>query len=191
MVVFTGIIAFATTVYALVSIALWRSTRAAANAAKASADAAKVSADAAKRSADIDAAVHRPYLGVSVLERNNDFGQDMWAICCRVKNYGTLPAAEVKTLVVIHRQGGSYGEGSLYSGCEILPQADLQGSLQIRVDADTRAMLSRADWPMIANVEIKYLAPGGARYTHNAKFAYDRTTQNFRPETSETIAEAD
>jgi hypothetical protein len=44
---------------------------------------------------------------------------------------------------------------------------------------------------MIANVEIKYLAPGGARYTHNAKFAYDRTTLNFRPETSETIPEAD
>jgi len=191
MIVFTGIIAFATIGYVLVNIALWRTTRAAADAAKASADAAKVSADAAKKSADIDAAVHRPYLGVSALQRHNAFNQDMWAVRCCVKNYGTLPAAEVKTLVVIHRQPGSYGEGLFCRGCEILPQAELECFLEIRVDADTRARLSRADWPMIANVEIKYLAPGGARYTHNAKFAFDRTTLDFRPETSETIADAD
>jgi len=184
IIAFTGIIAASTVAYVIVNVFLWRAT-------KRSADAAKVSADAAKKSADISAALHRPYLGVPVLQRHNDYNEDMWVIRCRVKNYGTLPAAEVKTLVVIRRDGGSYGEGSLYSACEILPQAELEGFLPIRVDADTRARLSRADWPMIANVEIKYLAPGGARCTHNAKFAYDRTTLNFRPETSETIPEAD
>jgi hypothetical protein len=184
IIVFTGIIAAATVAYVIVNVFLWRAT-------KRSADAAKVSADAAKKSADISAALQRPYLGVSLLQRRNDYKEDMWTIRCCVKNYGTLPAAGVKTLVVVHRQEGSYGEGPLYSGCEILPQAELEGFLQIRVDADTRAMLSKTDWPMIASVEIKYLAPGGARYTHNAKFAYDRATLNFRPETSETIADAD
>jgi hypothetical protein len=43
---------------------------------------------------------------------------------------------------------------------------------------------------MTANVEIKYLAPGGARYMHNAEFVYDRRTLNFRPDTSETISDA-
>jgi len=174
------VIAIATVVYASITCCLWRAT-------KRSSDAAKKSADAAKKSADMSAAVHRPYLGVSVLERHNDYNQDMWAIRYCVKNYGTLPAYDVGAWIVIDRQGqGSYGEGPMCKGCEILPQAELEGFLQIRVDADTRARLWSGDWPMIARVEIVYLAPGGARYTHDATFAYDRTTQNFKPQRSET-----
>jgi hypothetical protein len=186
MVVFTAIIAIATVVYAVVTFRLWKATKQAADAAKQSADAAKLSAEAAKKSADISAALHRPYLGVSDLRRHNDCDADVWAIQWRVKNFGTLPASAVRLDVSIQRDGGAYGEGPGCVGCKILPQAEIEGFLTIAVDRDTRARLSSGDWPMTARVEIVYLAPGGARYTHDATFAYDRTTQNFKPERSET-----
>ncbi len=185
-VVFTGVIAVATVVYAVVTFFLWRATKRSADAAKESADSAKLSAEAAKKSADISAALHRPYLGVSLLERHNDYGADMWAIRLCVKNYGTLPAAETRVDVSVERDGrGDYGRGPVCTDWEILPQAELEGFLQISIDRQTRDQISGGE-PMVAHVKITYRAPGGAGYTHNAKFAYDRTTKNFRPDRSET-----
>ena len=189
MVVFTGIIALATVWYVVVTTRLWKETRRSADAAKSSAEAAKLSAEAAKASADTDAALHRPYLGVSVLQRHTQYGAGMWAIRCRVKNYGTLPACAVSVHVDVDRRGqGQYGSGPLCNAWEMLPQAELEDFLQFRVDADAFTRLSNGEWPMIAHVEVKYNAPTGTRYTHIAEFAFDRTTQNFRPESSETKA---
>jgi len=177
IVVFTGIIALATLAYVFFSFRLWKTTQTAAGAAK--------------KSADMAAGVHRPYLGVSVLQRHNDYNQDIWAIRWCVKNYGTLPASEVRVGVVLDRQGrGDYGGGPVCSGCEVLPQAELTGFIEIRVDRHIRDQISSGE-AMIAHVEIEYVAPGGAHYTHSAEFAFDRTTQNFRPERSETKADRD
>jgi hypothetical protein len=177
---FTGVIAVATAVYVIVTARLLKAT-------KRSAEAAKASAEAAKTSADIGAALHRPYLGVSDLRRHNDHNADIWAIRCCVKNYGTLPASQVRVDIDIDRQGqGQYGAGKLCTAYEIFPQAELSGFLEIRVDAQTRGELFSGALPMVAHVKITYVAVGSARCTHNAEFAYDRTTQNFRPERSAT-----
>lgn len=186
MVVFTGVIAVATVVYAVVTFFLWRATKRSADAAKESADSAKLSAEAGKKSADIDAALHRPYLGVYELRRHNDYNVDMWAIRWCVKNYGTLPAAETRIDVSVERDGrGDFGRGPVCNDWEILPQAELEGFLQIRVDRDARDQISSGE-PMVAHVKITYRAPGGTGYTHIADFAYDRTTRNFRPDRSKT-----
>jgi hypothetical protein len=188
MLAFTGIIAVATVWYAVVTRRLWTETKRSADAAKASADAAKVSADAATRSANVTAALHRPYLGVSALRRDNDYNADMWVIRCCVKNYGTLPAAETRVEVSVERDGhGDFARGPVSSGWEILPQGEFSGFLQFGIGQKTRNEISAAE-PMVARVKITYLAPGGTRCTHNAKFLYDRTTRNFRPGPSETNA---
>lgn len=188
MVAFTAIIAVATVWYVVVTTRLWKETQRSTDAATASADAAKVSADAAKKSADIDAGLHRPYLGVSALHRQNDFNADTWAIWCCVKNYGTLPASGVRVTVILDREGrGSYGEGPLCKSIEILPQADFKGSLPISVNADTRSRLTSGDWAMIAHIRITYSATDGTLYAHNAEFVYDRTIQNFRVDESKTM----
>ena len=178
-VVFTGVIAAATVVYVILTKRLWEET-------KKSAEAAKLSAEAAKKSADIDAALHRPYLGVSVLTRHNDYNQEMWAIRCCVKNYGTIPASGVRASVTFNGRLTGSG-GPLCDGSEILPQAEVERFIEIRVDRKERDLLHAGE-PMAAHVEVTYDAPVGTRYTHKAAFPYDKTTQNFRRDRSETTA---
>jgi hypothetical protein len=185
-VVFTGVIAAATVVYVVLTKRLWEETKKSAEAAKVSADAAKLSAEAAKKSADIDAALHRPYLGVSVLTRHNDYNQEMWAIRCCVKNYGTIPASGVRASVTFNGRLTGSG-GPLCDGSEILPQAEVERFIEIRADRKERDLLHAGE-PMAAHVEVTYDAPVGTRYTHKAAFPYDKTTQNFRRDRSETTA---
>lgn len=183
----TVVIAVATVAYVVVTVFLWRVTKNSADAAKTAADAAALSAQAAKKSADIDAALHRPYLGVSELRRHNDWNADSWAIRCSVKNYGTLPASKVKIDIAIGQQpsGTSYGAGPICDNAEVFPQAELGGFLNIGVDKRTHGRLSQGD-PMVAEVTINYFGPKEARYTHIARFSYDMRTQNFRVDDSET-----
>ncbi len=129
LVLSTVFIALATVAYVVVSALLWRATERSADAAKASADAAnlsaeaaKVSADAARRSADIDAALQRPYLGVSLFQRYNNYNADLWAIQFSVRNYGTLAAREVRVEFAVDREGrGDFGRGVVCTGWELPP----------------------------------------------------------------------
>lgn len=188
MALFTGVIATATLVEAVVTVLLWRATRRSADAAKASADAAKISADAAKKSADIDAALHQPYLGVSLFKRDNDYNLELWAIRCGVKNYGTLPARDVRVEVVVDRDGqGDFGRGSVCIGWELLPNAELEGFVRVRVDRDAHDQLWRGETSMAGHVRASYVGPEGKGFVLRAKFAYDRTTQNFKADASETV----
>lgn len=183
----TVVIAIATVAYVVVTIFLWRVTKRSADAAKIAADAAKLSAEAAKKSADIDAAIHRPYLGVSELTRHNDWNADLWTIGCRVKNYGTLPATGARIDVVVGRRAGEsdYGGGPICDHAEMLPQAEVTTFLNVGLDKRTHGLLSQGE-PMIAQVTINYFGPGVTRYTLTARFPYDMRTQNFKVEGSET-----
>jgi hypothetical protein len=41
---------------------------------------------------------------------------------------------------------------------------------------------------MAGDVKVNYAAPDGRPFTHSSDLTYDRTTQNFTPERSETVA---
>jgi hypothetical protein len=182
VVCFTGVIALATVAYVVVTAFLWKAT-------KQSADAAKASADAAKKSVDIDAALHRPYLGVSLFRRHNDRNAELWAIHCAVRNYGTLPAREVRVEIVVDRDGrGDFGRGPVCTGWELLPEAEVDGFVQISVDRTARELLPKGEAGIAGHVMVSYAAPGGRAFTHRADFPYDRTTDNFKPERAETTA---
>jgi hypothetical protein len=192
----TGVIALAIVAYVVVTALLWRATKQSADAAKASADAAKlsadaasVSADAAKKSADISSALHRPYLGVCLFRRHNDFSSEPWAVHCSVRNYGTLAARDVRVEVAVDRDGrGDFGRGLVCTGWEIAPGAEVSGFLLVSIDRTTRELLPKGEAPMAGHVRVDYSAPDGRSFTHSADFPYNRTTQNFRPERSETTA---
>jgi hypothetical protein len=210
MLVFNATIAVATVAYVILTRRLWRATKQSADAAKASADAAKLSADAAnvtadaaklsadaasvtadaaRRSADLGAALHRPHLGVSLFQRHNAYDAEQWAIRCCVRNYGTLAGREVRVEVAIDRDGrGDFGRGMVCAGWEIPPGAEVGGFLVIRMDRTTRELLPKGEAGMAGHVEVNYAAPDGRSFTHSADFTYDRTTQDFRPERSETVA---
>jgi hypothetical protein len=179
----TVVNAAATVVYVVLTRRLWKETKKSTEAAKASADAAKLSAEAAKESADIEAALHRPYLGVSVL-RHNDYNQERWAIRCCVKNYGTIPASGVRASVAFEGRLTGAG-GLLFDRSEIFPLAEVERFIEIPVDRGEQDLLHSGE-PMAAQVEVTYDAPGGTQYTHKAAFPYDRTAQNFRLGRSET-----
>jgi hypothetical protein len=183
----TLVIAVATVTYVVVTAFLWRETKNSADAAKSAADAARLSAEASKKSADIDAELHRPFLGVSVFRRQNDLNSDTWAIHWAAKNYGTLPALDVKIEVVVDRnEQGEFGREVGCSGWEMLPQADLGGSLGIKLDGATRSALFRGDLPMAGHVNITYRSFSGAPFIHRADFAYDPASQNFKPKSSQS-----
>lgn len=114
------VIAIATAVYVVVTCFLWRAT-------KRSADAAKLAADAAKKSADIGAALHRPYLGVPILTRHNDYNTEMWAIRWQVKNFGTLPASDAICRLEFLRNGKAHGNQTVRGPWEMFPQSDTEG----------------------------------------------------------------
>lgn len=178
------VIALATVVYVVVTCFLWRAT-------KRSADAAKLAADAAKKSSDIGAALHRPYLGVPILTRHNNYNEEVWAIRWQVKNFGTLSASDVMCRLEFLRNGKPLGNPTGRGPWEIFPQSDTEEFVEISVDRETHDNLYTRNWSLTAHIGVTYLAPGGTRYQHGATFVYDRTTQNFRLENSETNAHHD
>jgi hypothetical protein len=68
----------------------------AAEAMKKSADAATEAALAAKKSAEIATALNRPFIGVPSIKLEGGRGTRLWHISFALKNYGTLPALDVK-----------------------------------------------------------------------------------------------
>lgn len=188
MLLFTGLIAVATVAYVVVTCSLLRATKRSADAAKESADAAKLSAEAAKKSADIDAALHRPYLGVPEFKIHNAYDADIWAVRCEVRNFGTLPAAQVEYRVDIRRNGAPLGNPVQRTDCEIFPASAMTDFAQLCIDRNTRENLHTGNWILTGQVEIKYCAPEGTAYNHTAVFVFDRERQDFRPQSSKTAS---
>jgi len=191
---FTAVIAFATVAYAAVTYLLWKATRRSADAARASADAAMLSASAAfataetaRRSAELDFALHRPHLAVSVFQRYNDYNAKLWAVQCKVRNYGTLTAHEVRVEVAVDRDGrGEFGRGVVCTAWELAPAAEIEGAIEIGIDQVTRDLLPKGEARIGGHVQITYAAPDGRSFSYRADFPYERSSQNFKPERAET-----
>jgi hypothetical protein len=80
--IFTGVIALATLVYVVLTLLLWKQTKAAA-------EAAKISANAAQSSAQTLGNLYRPFLSVaSIRIRKQPPSADAWMIDWTLKNFG-------------------------------------------------------------------------------------------------------
>ena len=164
--------------------------KASADAANLSAEAAKVSADAARRSADIDAALQRPYLGVSLSSGittttrtcglfNSRRTKLRDACCARGKGRVRCRSRRARGFREgrgVHRTGNSPRERRLmvpYRSASTEPPAEL---------------LPKGEAVVAGHVMVSYSAPEGRAFTHRADFPYGRITQNFKPERAETTA---
>jgi hypothetical protein len=169
----TAIIAVATVVYVVFTIGLWRET--------------KKSADAAKTSADMGAALHRPYLGVPVLTLYNSPNPGSWVVRWEVKNFGTLPACDVRIQIRHLLNGCDQGPRFDQGPCEIFPGSTVQGFVQnIPVDGRALNSLLNGNWKLVAEATVSYAQSADRSWTHTSVFVFDGKMANFRLERSRT-----
>lgn len=184
--------------YVICTLALWWTTRRAANAAKESADAAKESADAtketaeeSKRSADLLAELNRPYMGVHHVEFTTGAqGQnhpDVWQITWAIRNFGTLPAQGVKAEVQL-----LVGETPQFTwsgplAAEVFPLSDPVSTVtNFEFRGALRAAAMNGTFVPMIRIRIEYAASGGQRYNHRADWKFNRGYGTFSVVNSET-----
>jgi len=174
---FTGVIAVATILYLIFTVALWRATKKAADAATDSAGAAKVSADAAKQSADIAARLNRPYIGVSRLDRRNDDSRT-WVIAWAVRNFGSLPAVNVDATIAFKVGPNSWSKGGPASA-ECFPQADAETLSTILLSEMENLEVVSGNYILEVCIQVKYAGADGSQYFHSAEPQYRHDTKTF------------
>jgi hypothetical protein len=173
--VFGGVIAAATVAYVICTIALWRSTKRAANAAMISAEAAMKSADAAagmaaagKRSADVMAGLHRPFMGISKLQLA-DRNTRTWRIVLSIRNYGTLPAMSVGVLAEYYLNRSPLGSTTDSSSTEIFPGAEYEYLLEYAFSEQDYQFLMSSNEILIIRVRITYGGPDNRPFEYAAE----------------------
>jgi hypothetical protein len=160
--ILTAVIATATVAYVVCTIALWRSTNKAAQAAM-------VSAVAAKKSADIVAELHRPFIGLSNVALSSGWGNRVWFIAFTLRNYGSLPAVKVKADMEFSTDGQARLAVTNPSSAEIFPLADHVAVCQFDMGDPDKAAVHNGSKPLDVKVGISYEWPSGRRIRHVAK----------------------
>ena len=187
---FTGVIAVATLAYVVVTFLLWKATKRSADAAKAAADAAKKSADTATDSARLAresyTALHRPYLGVSKVEREMPPHDPHWQVNIELENYGTLAATDVKVIVQHSQAGGQFHGEDTQSTCEILPKASVSHRVVFELDKQTQLDMNAGRPNVQVKIGVHYGVTGGGRWQHFACFRYVHRTRTFEISHSKT-----
>jgi hypothetical protein len=173
--VFGGVIAATTLAYVICTIALWRSTKRAANAAMISAEAAMKSADAAaemaaagKRSVDVMAGLHRPFMGISRL-RIPDRNTRIWRIVLSIRNYGTLPAMNVGVFAEYYLNGLPLGSTTDSSSTEIFPGTEFDYLLEHTLNEQDYQLLMSGNEILIIRVRITYGGPDNRPFEYAAE----------------------
>lgn len=170
-IIFTGIIAVATTAYFIATIFLWRS--------------ANETAQAAKQSTDLLVSLHRPYIGVTRFAPT-DINANPWWITWEIKNFGTLPAPDVVVDVTLFVNDTPLRSLPPSPPLEVFSSASVSDSFEIHIDANRRNSLVRGDTRLSARIQVHYPAPGHGRYRHTVMAVYYNDRQNFRLENSHT-----
>lgn len=177
--IITGVIALATIAYVVFTVLLWRATGK-------SADAAKQSADAAKQSADTLGALHRPYLGVSRIERLHVVHLGEPFVEVSITNFGTLPATITEASIGISMDRNVEERHPLSSG-EVFPGNSVVTTLPLKaLSKQPRPSGAYVDLTILADVSIQYEAPNHERYEHSAKFSYTQAADTFSCQSSQT-----
>ncbi len=175
----TVIIAVATAFYVCFTIALWLSTRRAANAAMISAEAAKQSANAATRMAEVTAGLHRPFMGIARLERRKDLTSRTWDVGLTVRNYGTLPAVEVSVFADFILGSSHLREVENPASAEVFPQGDCESAIRFVLSEAQQDSVTRGDGIMIVRIRIKYSSADGRRYVYSAEGQFKHDISSF------------
>src|SRR5258708_8207899 len=154
-------------------------------AAKKSADATTEAALAAKKSAEIAAALHRPFMGLSVVRlQAGGHGADLWVIVFVLKNFGTLPALGVGAAIEFFAGKTFFAKINEPTSVQIFPSAETQIIAQQiiarRVEIQTGAEKLRI------NVRIPYRAEDGRNFEHTAQVSYNHQLNAFDIDKSET-----
>jgi len=191
--IFTGVIALETLFYVVFTIALWKSTKKAADAAKASAeatkvaaDAARMSAEAAKSSADITAQLNRPFVGLSHLSIESGWKESAaWRVVWAIKNFGTLPATHVDASMDWRTAPGFGGPISGPHSAELLPQAEMSLLALFSIGMNHKKVLD-GQLTLEARIAVTYSSTDGRRYQHSADARWNHETAAFVILSSET-----
>jgi hypothetical protein len=173
-IVFGGVIAAATIAYVICAVALWRSTKRAANAAMTAAEAAMKSADAAsgmaaasKQSVEVMAGLHRPLMGISRL-RIPDRSTRTWRIVLSVRNYGTLPAVNVGIFTEYRLNRLALGSGIDSSSTEIFPGTEFDYLLEHTLNEPDYQRLMGGNEILTIGVRITYGGPDNRLFEYSA-----------------------
>lgn len=189
-VLLTGVIAVATVGFVVCTVALWLSTRRAANAATIAAEAAKKSAEAtieaaaaARKSADLLSAQHRPYVGVLAVELvggSNAENGSIWLIAWTVKNFGTLPALNVGATLEFKLDRKTFRSESGPCSAEIFPQSSSERTLtDLKLDDADRIAVRNGDKALAVAVQINYGTTDGQQFAYTAEVRYKRGFGTF------------
>jgi hypothetical protein len=165
-VLLTGVIAVATIVYVLLTGKLWTET-------KRSADAATVAALAAKKSAEIAAALHRPFMGLSMVTHRSGWGTDSWEIVFVLKNYGTLPAVNVGATIDFFAGGTRFDHVVEPTSVQIFPSVEVESTIRPSVAAH-RVPIQQGTEKLQIAVRIPYQTEDGRQFEYTAEVSYTR-----------------
>jgi len=175
----------ATVIYVIFTIALWSSTKKAADAALISANAAKESAEAATRSADIAAGVHRPFMGIAELRLKTDRTHPTWIIAWGVRNFGSLPAVQTHATLTVS-VGPNHWEHVGALSAEVLPQGAIESLARVELFGAIHPSVLSGEWILVLNLRIAYASADGRKYVHSAEARYKNATGTFEVDNSQT-----
>lgn len=159
--ILTAVIATATVAYVVCTIALWKSTKRAA-------EAAMVSAKAAKKSADIVAELHRPFVGLLHVALSRGWGDRVWLIALTLRNFGSLPALKVKADMEFSTDGQPRMTVTNPSSAEIFPLADHVSVCQFDMGDPDKEPVHNGSKSLDIRVTITYEGLSGPTARHVA-----------------------
>jgi hypothetical protein len=174
----TAVIAAATIVYVRLTKRLWHETKKSADAATTSAEATKKSADAAieaalaaKRSAEIAATLHRPFMGLSLVTHKSGWGTDSWEIVFLLKNYGSLPALNVGTMIEFFAGTVRFAQITEPTSVQVFPLVEVESIVRLAPHPH-RVPIQRGEEKLTATVRIPYQTEDGRRFEYAAEVSY-------------------
>jgi hypothetical protein len=125
---------------------------------KKSADAATEAALASKKSAEIAASLHRPFVGLSDVKLQAGWGTRIWTIAFVLKNYGTLPALNVRTMINFVTDNAPRGQDTKPTSVQIFPSAEGTIMSQFDMGEPDRDLIHNETKTLRIDVRIPYEA---------------------------------
>ena len=150
-----------------------------------SSEAAIEAALAAKKSTEISAALHRPFMGLSTVRLlAGGHGFDSWTVAFVLKNFGTLPAIRVGSVIEFFVGDTSFAKREEPTSIQVFPsdepQIIAQENIANRVEVQTGAKRLRIDF------RVTYDAEDGRHFQYRAQVSYNHQRNLFEIDKSET-----
>ena len=168
--IFTAVIAVSTVAYTIITRLLWKAT-------KQSVDASRKSLEIAEKTFE---ASHRPYLGIERTFRQTPPEDPHWWIVVTVRNFGNLPASDVKMEAQVEIDGKLVGEKHVIPPIEVFPEAPYNWTLENMLTLEMTKKVNTGGAFLGISVRISYPVPPNVRYEHLALIEYVARGREFR-----------